>query len=199
MKAFACALLTLSLLLPCNATTSATTPNALTTPAHALILTMLERDLTYDPENSRFVWLAAYYMLTLSAPNDPQATWTGNRLLLPADRLMPSVKQMFARANTSPPLPRQLTGTIALSLDGKQLLLAAGDPGQTQLIWLSCQNTTWQVALISPDADEPLCHAQVTLNRLSTAIETCTITEQLPQTCWSAAVVISGYGHRRTG
>ena len=187
MKVFICTLLTLSLLLPCTAASSTATPQALTLPAHALVLTMLERGLDYDAESGRFVWLAAYYALTLSAPADPQAHWTEDQLILPADRLAPLLEQMFSRLFPLPVRPRQLDKTITLSPDTSQLLLAAGDPGQTQLVWLSCQGTCWQAALVSPDAEQPLCWAQITLNRTQSAILQCTVTQEMPQTRMSAA------------
>ena len=187
MKVFTCALLTLSLLLPCTAASSTATPQALTLPAHALVLTMLEQGLEYDAESGRFVWLAAYYALTLFAPDDPQARWTEDQLTLPADRLAPLLEQMFSRLFPLPVRPRQLDKTITLSPDTSQLLLAAGDPAQTQLVWLSCHGTCWQAALVSPDADQPLCWAQITLNRAQNAIIQCTVTQEMPQTSLSAA------------
>lgn len=199
MKVFVCTLLTFSLLLPCTAASSTATPQALTLPAHALVLTMLERGLEYDAESGHFVWLAAYYALTLSAPNAPQASWTGDRLTLPADRLAPLLEQMFSRLFSLPVRPRQLDRTITLSPDKSQLLLSAGDPGQTELIWLSCQGTCWQAALISPDADQPLCWAQITLNQAQSAIVQCTVTQEMPQTNSSAAYIISGYGRKQRG
>lgn len=197
MKAFVCTLLTLSLLLPCTAVSSAATPQALTLPAHALVLTMLERELEYDADDGHFVWLAAYYALTLSAPDDPRSTWSDDRLLLPSDRLAPLLEQMFSRRFPLPARPGQLDATITLSANKSQLLLAAGDPGQTQLVWLGCRDSCWQAALISPDAEQPLCWAQITLNRTQSAITQCIITQNMPQTNSSAACFISGYGRMR--
>lgn len=187
MKIFTCILLTLSLLLPCTATSSAATPQSLTLPAHALVLTMLERGLEYDGESGHFVWLAAYYALTLSATYEPRAVWADDRLTLPADRFAPLVEQMFSRQSPLPVRPRQLDNIITLSPDTTQVLLAAGDPAQTQLIWLSCQDTCWQAALISPDAEHPLCWVYITLNRAQSTITNCTITQEMPQTKSSAA------------
>ena len=175
MKVFVCAVLIVSLVLLPASARGTSTPNALTLPAHALVLTMLEREMDYDPKNREFVWLAAYYALTLSAADDPDAQWTADRLTLPSDRLSPMLGRMFPLPHALPVDTDRPDRLLALSGDGRTLRLAAGDPGQTQLVWLSCQDTVWQAALISPDADAPLCLAQITLNRSSTAIEACTI------------------------
>lgn len=200
MKSCLCILLsTLLLSFPSSAAHSGATPDALSLPAHALILTMLERELDYDAADPTFVWLSAYYALTLSSFDDTQAVWTRDRLTLPADRLTPLLAQMFSSLTSVPTRPSRLYTTITYSPDRAQLWLAAGDPGQTELIWLGRQDGYWLAALISPDAASPLCYAQITLTHLATAIENCIVTEQLPQTRGSVADFISGYGHRQRG
>ncbi len=199
MKSCLCILLSMTLLsFPSSAAHPDATPDALALPAHALVLTMLERGLDYNASDPTFVWLSAYYALTLSAFDDAQAVWTADRLTLPADRLTPLLAQMFSALTSLPAQPGALRSVLTHSPDRTRLWLAAGDPGQTQLIWLGRQDGHWLAALVSPDADSPLCHVRIGLNRAGTAIESCIVSEQLPQTRRSAAVVISGYGHRRT-
>ena len=191
MKAFVCAALTLSLVLLPSSARGTSTPEALTLPAHALVLTMLERELDYDAGNREFVWLAAYYALTLSAADDPQAQWISDRLTLPADRLAPVLGRMFPAPYSLPEDTNRPDRILALSGDGRSLRLAAGDPGQTQLVWLEVDGDTWLAALVSPDAEQPLCWAQITLNQAQSTIVQCTVTQEMPQTDLSAALSYS--------
>jgi len=107
--------------------------DAILLPIHALILSMVEHELTYDHQSPAFVWNALYYALSLYGQTDARAQLTDEALLLPSESVHDFSRALFAQLSELPPLPDELDGFVDYNATSDVYSLALGDFALTQI------------------------------------------------------------------
>lgn len=142
--------------------------DAISLPLHALVLSMVERELDYDVESDLFIWNALYYTLSLYGQVDERAALTEEALVLPSEVVLDYLSALFARHTGLPALPAQLSDRVRYDEASDCFLLALGDFGLTELRIDTVQYTDRDTCLlegtlIAPPDDSILCSFRAAL------------------------------------
>ena len=142
--------------------------DAITLPIHALVLSMLEHELTYDVWSAPFVWNALYYALSLYGQTDERAQLTDEALLLPSEVVNDFSRALFAELNELPALPAELEGFVSCDPASDVYILALGDFALTRiqldaLAPLPDGSFALNGSLTSLEDGSPLCSFLITL------------------------------------
>lgn len=141
--------------------------DAIQLPITALVMAMVERDLTYDGNSDEFIWDALYYMLGMYGQVDSRADVTGNLLTVPAETVQDYMAALFGHASL-PDVPAALAGAVTYQ-DG-EYLLTLGDFGQSETRLGTLQRGAGGLCrlpgeLVDPADGSVLCRFEVTLMR----------------------------------
>ncbi len=142
--------------------------DAIALPIHALVLSMLEHELTYDARSAPFVWNALYYALSLYGQTDDRAQLTDEALLLPSEVVSDFSRALFADLYELPALPAELEGFVSCDPASDVYLLALGDFALTRigldpLMPLPDGSFALTGTLTSLEDGSPLCSFRITL------------------------------------
>lgn len=103
-------------------------------PIHALVLSMLEHEESYDIQSPSFVWTGLYYALSMYGQADDRAQLTQEALLLPSESVHDFARALFARLESLPAIPAQLTDFVRYEPATDTYQLALGDFAETVLL-----------------------------------------------------------------
>ena len=107
---------------------------AMVPPIHALLLAMLDNDLTaYDADNPAFYWNSLYLMLSLYGNLDERAQVTDDTISIPSETVRDYAAALFPGFSGLPELPDSLSERISYRASDDTYLLARGDDGLSQL------------------------------------------------------------------
>jgi len=101
-------------------------------PIHALALSMLEHEDTYDTQSPDFVWNALYYALSMYGQADDRAQLTPEALLLPSESVHDFARALFARLESLPSVPPQMADFVPYEAATDTYWFAPGDFAETQ-------------------------------------------------------------------
>ncbi len=105
-------------------------------PVNALVLSMLEHDLSYDESSDVFLWNSLYYMVSLYGQMDSRAELTDDWLILPSETAADYAAALFTNYNGLPVLPEQMKDRVTYDAANDTYSLARGDAGlsETQIL-----------------------------------------------------------------
>lgn len=161
--------------LPGSVPAHSTQLDAIESPIHALVLSMLENNLNYDANSDLFVWTALYYTLSMYGATDSRAEMTDNALLFPAECPQDFSHALFADLDQLPQIPAELADRISFE-DGDHYQLALGDFGLNEIVLgalspVSDTVYTLDGTLIDPASGLRLCSFTVTLEKNDTMFD----------------------------
>ncbi|MBR4098906.1 MAG: hypothetical protein IKK44_02830 [Clostridium sp.] len=141
---------------------------AMLPPVHALVLTMLENDMTYNQDSAEFLWTGLYYMLGIYGEMDERVEVTDDALIIPLEVAMDYAQPLFSGSETLPVLPEMLADRIAYQADEGVYLMARGDAGLAEIDLYPVGNSQMAGSLTYPDTGEALCQFTVQLTAVDT-------------------------------
>lgn len=96
-------------------------------PVTALVMSMVEKEMSYNSSDAQFCWNSLYYMLSLYGQLDSRAQLTDDTLILPTEAVQDYAAALFGDLNGLPQLPQSLEDSITVA-DGLYYL-SRGDAG----------------------------------------------------------------------
>ena len=139
-----------------NVPAQSTTAQAMTPALHALVLSMTENDLSYDPSDNEFLWTSLYYMLSLYGQMDERAEFTDDTMILPSEMVRDYAAALYPDVAQLPAIPAPISQRIAYSASDDCYQLARGDEGLIEVV---------------VDGSQTLEDGQVALSGRMTALE----------------------------
>lgn len=106
---------------------------AMLPPVHALVATMAENDMTYDPDSPLFQWTSLYYMLSFYGQMDDRAELSDAYMTLPREAVLDYASPLFPQLSELPPLPQELADRVTYDAASDSYQLSRGDEGLSQL------------------------------------------------------------------
>lgn len=101
-------------------------------PINALVLCMLEHDLSYDEDSDVFFWNGLYYMIGLYGQMDSRAELTDDTLILPTETVEDYAAALYTNYQGLPELPEALHDRVRYDAQTDSYLLARGDAGLSE-------------------------------------------------------------------
>lgn len=123
---------------------------------HALVLSMTENNLDYDPSDSEFLWTSLYYMLSLYGQMDERAEFTDDTMILPSEMVRDYAAALYPDVAQLPDIPSPISQRITYSAADDSYRLARGDEALIQ---------------VSVDDSQTLADGQVVLSGRMTALD----------------------------
>jgi len=141
--------------------------DAIQLPITALVMAMVERDLTYDGTSEVFIWNALYYMLGMYGQVDSRADVTGDILTVPAETVQDYMAALFGYAEI-PEVPAALAQNVK-DQEG-EYLLTLGDFGQSETRLGTLERSEdgcycLPGEMVDPSDGSVLCQFEVTVAR----------------------------------
>lgn len=102
-------------------------------PINAMVLCMLEQDLSYDESDDTFLWNSVYYMISLYGTMDSRAELTDGELILPAETVEDYAASLFTNYASLPQLPEELNDRVTYHEEDDTYHLARGDAGLCEI------------------------------------------------------------------
>lgn len=139
--------------------------DAVEPPLHALALSMLERDLAYDPSNPEFMWNSLYYMIGMYSELDWRYQDHGNTFAVPSELVEDITYALFGQYVPLPAIPASLEDFVSYSEKNDQYTLTKGDIGLMELQLsplVSLGDGTYQVTgyFVGLEHEEVFCTIQ---------------------------------------
>lgn len=150
-------------------TTQAPDPTvAMSAPVNALVMAMMEHDLTYDLQNTEFYWNALYYMVAMYEIQDFRVTDQGDTLLVPEEMLADCAYALFGDASALPTVPETMADFVAYIPEENSYALAKGDCGLAECSVMTARDLGNGVLNLSCDflylpEDAVLAQVEVTI------------------------------------
>lgn len=123
-----------------NVPAQSTAAQAMTPAIHALVLSMTENHLDYDPSDSEFLWTSLYYMLSLYGQMDERAEFTDDVMILPSEMVRDYAAALYPDVAQLPDIPAPISQRIAYFPAEDSYHLARGDEGLIQVVVDNSQN-----------------------------------------------------------
>lgn len=98
-------------------------------PINALVMCMIERDVSYSPKDSEFLWSSLYYMIGLVGTKDWRLIELENRLLVPGEMVEDYAYVLFGYSQNLPPIPDCMTDFVEYDAEADVYIWARGDAG----------------------------------------------------------------------
>lgn len=108
--------------------------DAMIPPINALVLSMLEQDLSYDESSDVFMWNSVYYMISLCGQMDSRAELTDTQLILPTETVEDYASALFTNYSGLPALPEQMRDRVSYDPLSDSYSLARGDAGLSETL-----------------------------------------------------------------
>lgn len=137
-------------------------------PINALVLCMLEQDLSYDETSEVFFWNGLYHMIGLYGQMDSRAEFTDDTLILPTETVEDYAAALYTNYSGLPQLPGELRDRVNYDPQTDSYLLSRGDAGLSETTVKTVKTLTngeVQVtgALVALEDDSELCAFSATL------------------------------------
>ena len=100
---------------------------------HALVLSMTENDLTFNPEDPQFLWTSLYYMLGLYGEYDQRAELTDESLILPTEVIQDYAAALYPDVSALPEIPAPISERITYQSANDSYYLTRGDAGLAEI------------------------------------------------------------------
>ena len=100
---------------------------------HALVLSMTENDLDFNPEDPQFLWTSLYYMLGLYGEYDQRAELTDESLILPTEVIQDYAAALYPDVSVLPEIPAPISERITYQSANDSYYLARGDAGLAEI------------------------------------------------------------------
>lgn len=107
---------------------------SMTPPVTALVMCMLEQDITYNDEDAVFFWNGLYYMLSFYGQMDERAEFTDEKMTLPSEAVADYAAALFANFNGLPEIPAELADRIQYHPETDTYETQRGDMGLAQVL-----------------------------------------------------------------
>lgn len=101
-------------------------------PVNALVLSVVEMNMAYQPDNDVSVWNSLYYVLSLCGQMDERAELTDDTLILPREAVEDYAAALFADYSGLPALPQTLDDRVVYDAANDSYRLARGDAGLSE-------------------------------------------------------------------
>lgn len=139
-------------------------------PIHAMVLSMVERDLEYDVSDPYFVWSSLYYMISFYGQGDFRVEMADEYFSIPYEMAMDYAVALFADMTELPEIPSTLTGFVSYRGDKDSYEFGLGDKALVETKTLSVQGidqNSYQIqgVLVAQETQTQLAMYQGVLSR----------------------------------
>ena len=109
-------------------------------PVNALVMCMLEQNITYHDEDDTFFWNGLYYMLSFYGQMDERAEFTDETMTLPSEAVEDYAAALFTNFNGLTPIPVEMQDSIRYNPETDTYETQRGDMGLAQIRMDDVQN-----------------------------------------------------------